>query len=36
MEYNDGTRYNGEWVLNAAHGFGIENWKDGTTYEGEY
>ena len=29
-------KYDGEWLDNNMHGFGIYSWKDGRSYEGNY
>jgi hypothetical protein len=31
---NEGPIYDGEWVKNVKHGFGIEKWPSGSFYEG--
>ena len=28
--------YNGNWLDNCMHGYGVYSWKDGRRYEGEY
>ena len=32
----DGREYNGEWIDNNMHGYGVYTWKDGRRYEGQY
>ena len=32
----DGKLYEGDWLDNNYHGYGIETWPDGAKYEGQY
>ncbi|CAK93235.1 unnamed protein product (macronuclear) [Paramecium tetraurelia] len=34
FEFDDGSKYIGEWVGNKRDGYGVMEWKDGTKYEG--
>ena len=36
VELANGARYTGEWVGNERHGFGVQIWKDGSRYEGQW
>ena len=33
---NQQILYDGQWLANEKHGFGIENFCDGGKYEGQY
>ena len=35
-ERTDGFKYEGEWLNNRRHGYGMTTFKDGTTEEGKY
>ena len=32
--FESGARYNGQWLNNMRHGFGVQVWPDGARYEG--
>lgn len=32
----NGAKYNGEWLGQERHGYGVQIWKDGSKYEGEW
>ena len=32
----NGCHYQGEWVGNKRHGYGVYTWPSGAKYEGEY
>lgn len=32
--FESGARYNGQWMNNMRHGFGVQVWPDGARYEG--
>ena len=32
----DGSKYEGEWVHGLRQGFGVQTWKNGNAYRGEF
>ena len=34
--WKDGNRYEGEYINDLKHGFGVYTWADGSRYEGEW
>ena len=35
-KWNDGRKYDGQWINNKMHGHGVFDWPDGKKYIGEY
>lgn len=35
-QFQNGCHYQGEWVSNKRHGYGVYTWPSGAKYEGEY